>query len=289
MMHPGRLQRALLHYRWGTEPDVLPRLRLHLTYMWRHRRRLDLAAPRLFTEHVQHRKLHDRDQRLPLYADKLGVKSIVADRLGNDWVIPTLWHGETLPAVPPWPRPFVVKSRHGCKQIAFVRTPGVDWPALRARAARWVERRYGYWLDEWLYAVIPRGLLVEPFVGTGDRLPVDYKLFVFGGEVAYVQVHLTRERAHRWSVLDLDWRPMIPGGETPPRPASLPAMVAAAQELSRGFAFVRVDFYEVSGVPKFGEMTFYPGSGLDPVNPPHLDAVMGDLWRKALSYTPIAD
>lgn len=267
--------------------SVLARLRLHLTYTWRHRRRLNLEDPRLFTELIQHRKLHDRDPRLPLYADKLRVKDVVAAALGLEWVIPTWWHGEALPPRPSWPTPFVVKSRHGCKQIAFVRSPGTDWPALRARADRWVARPYGYWLDEWLYAAIPRGLLVEPFVGQGGELPVDYKLFVFGGEVAYVQVHLRREHAHRWLVLDLDWRPMVPGGETPPRPRSLPAMIAAARVLARGFAFVRVDFYEVEGVPKFGEMTFYPGSGLDPMDPPHLDSVMGDLWRNALSYTPM--
>jgi len=41
---------------------------------------------------------------------------------------------------------------------------------------------------------------------------------------------------------------------------------------------VRVDFYEIDGHPRFGEMTFYPGSGLDPFDPPALDAMLGDRW-----------
>lgn len=55
-------------------------------------------------------------------------------------------------------------------------------------------------------------------------------------------------------------------------------MIAAAETLSAGFAFVRVDLYEVSGQPRFGEMPFYPGSGLDPFNPPELDGIMRASW-----------
>ena len=58
-------------------------------------------------------------------------------------------------------------------------------------------------------------------------------------------------------------------------------MIDAAEELGRDFDFVRVDFYEVDGRPRFGEMTFYPGSGLEPVEPPWLDLEMGRQWREA--------
>lgn len=260
---------------------MLARCRVHLTYAWRHRRLARIAAPMLFTELVQHRKLFNRDPHLPRWADKVTVKNEVAAILGSEWVIPTWWHGAQLPEEVAWPYPFVVKSRHGCNQIAFVRSPDVDWQAIRRRARRWVVSRYGHWLDEWLYSAIPQGLLLEPFIGTDGVLPIDYKLFVFGGQVAFVQVHLDREEAHRWVVLDRDWRPASVTACVPERPKSLTAMIEAAETLCRGFDFVRVDFYEVGGRPKFGEMTFYPGSGLDPLDPPELDAVMGALWRAA--------
>ena len=257
--------------------------RVRLVYWWRHRRAVDLADPRLFTELVQHRKLFDRDPRQPLLADKVLVKQWVAERLGPDWVIPTLWHGRALPVRPPWPTPFVVKARHGCRQNAFVRDTAVDWPTLRRRAARWTARRYGYWLDEWLYRQIPRGVLVEPFVGSGGELPVDYKLYVFGGRVEFIQVHLGREHDHRWLVMDRRWRRVsaASGDPDPPRPVSLDRMLDAAAELARGHEFVRADFYEVGDRPLFGELTFYPGSGLDRFNPVALDRVMGEHWRRA--------
>ncbi|MES2337549.1 MAG: ATP-grasp fold amidoligase family protein [Pseudomonadota bacterium] len=265
----------------------LARLRITLTYLWRHRRLPALTRPQRFTELVQWRKLHDRDARMPVLADKVRVKAHVADRIGAEWLIPTLWTGDVLPETPPWPTPFVVKSRHGCNQTRVVRDRA-DWSAIRVAAARWLRRPYGYWLDEWLYRGIDRGLLVEPFVGVGDDLPVDYKFYVFGGRVAFVQVHLDRARRHRWILLDRDWTRLSGRGDAalPDVPSQLPAMIVAAETLGRGFDFVRVDLYQPADRPLFGEMTFYPGSGLDPFDPPELDLVIGARWRAVRAGWP---
>lgn len=259
------------------------RLRIALTYLWRHGRFPHLMSSTRFTELVQIRKLADRDPRLPRLADKVAVKAFVTEQLGESWVTPTLWQGCELPATPPWPVPFVVKSRHGANQRAFVRTGGEDWNTIRRRARRWMRAPFGEWLDEWLYGEIERGLLVEPFIGGGGELPVDYKLYVFGGRVEFVQVHLDRERDHRWIIFDRDWRRVSsPTRDAdPPAPASLPAMIAAAETLAGGIDFVRADFYEIAGAPRFAELTFYPGSGLDPFDPPALDLAMGALWLQA--------
>ena len=263
----------------------LARARVNLTYRWRHGCWPDLAAPTRFNELVQVRKLQDRDARMPVLADKVRAKVFVADRLGRDWVIPTLWHGTTLPDMPPTSSAFVVKSRHGCNQRAFVRFSTENWPAIRRRAAGWMRRGYGGWLDEWAYSQIPRGLLIEPFIGENGTLPVDWKVFVFGGRACFVQVHLERETQHRWIVMDLDWRRVsAPTADADPAPpTNLRRMLCAAEALATGFDFVRVDFYEVAGRPLFGEMTFYPGSGLDPFDPVALDGVMGRAWLDSIT------
>jgi len=255
-------------------------LRLHLTYLWRHRRPLSLGNPTRFTELVQRRKLRDRDRRVPPLIDKVAVKRFVAEALAPEWVTPTLWSGEELPAAPAWPYPFVVKSRHGCNQRRFVRDGGEDWRAIRRAATGWMSSAYGHWLDEWGYHAVPRGILVEPFIGDGAMLPVDYKFYVFHGRVAAVQVHLDREHAHRWILFDPLWRRLssVNTDPDPAPPATLDRMVAGAETLARGFDFVRVDFYDTGATPRFGEMTFYPGSGLDPFDPPELDEVLGRLW-----------
>lgn len=255
-------------------------LRVTLTYVWRHRRLPDLDDPQSFTELVQLRKLYDRDARMPAMADKVAVKALVAERLGRAWVVPTLWAGERLPDRSRWSRPIVVKSRHGCNQNAFVQG-GADWPAVRARTARWLRSSYGGWLDEWLYAHIPRGVLIEPFVGVGHRLPIDYKFYVFGGRASHVQAHLDRGIAHRWVMHDREWTPVTNSAPRIARPSALRDMIAAAEEMARGFDFARVDLYQPAAQPLFGEISFYPGSGLDRFDPPGLDAELGALWLQA--------
>jgi hypothetical protein len=154
---------------------------------------------------------------------------------------------------------------------------------VRARTKKWVKRTYGRWLDEWLYGQIPRGLLVEPFVGKQGELPIDYKIFVFGGRATYVQVHLERDKRHRWIVLDRNWARVsaATADANPVCPKSLDRMLDAAETLARGFDFVRCDFYEIDDTPLFGEMTFYPGSGLDKFNPIALDKMFGQSWLDA--------
>jgi hypothetical protein len=258
-------------------------LRIQLTYWWRHRRLARLEAPLLFTEWVQHRKLHDRDPRLPALADKVRVKEFVAERLGAEWATPTLWRGQSLPKEPAWDFPYVVKSRHGCGHTVVVRDFASHVAAVR-RSRQWMQRSYGAWLDEWLYGEIERGLLVEPFIGEGLSLPIDYKVFVFGGQARFVQVHLGRGEEHRWIVLDTQWRRVSPPTDDadPTVPNSLGAMLRAAEQLAEGFCFVRADFYDLDGKARFGELTFYPGSGLERVEPPRLDLFMGLLWSAAL-------
>ena len=172
--------------------------------------------------------------------------------------------------------PFAVKSRHGCGHLRIVRNDR-DYAIAKRDAQQWVRQIYGGWLDEWAYGQIPRGILVEPFIGNGPELPIDYKFFVFGGRVEFIQVHLERATAHRWIVFDLGWQRVSPPHEIadPAPPFNLNIMIEAAEALGAGFDFVRVDLYEVEEHALFGEMTFYPGSGLELVQPQSLDQQMG--------------
>lgn len=264
----------------SAKPHLAAMARLHLTYLWRHRRLLSLSRPTRFTELVQRRKLVDRDPRLPGFIDKLMVKRFVADRLGSAWVTPTLWSGDELPVMPPCTGLCVVKSRHGCGQTEIVDPGASNWTDVRLRARSWTERSYGSWLDEWGYRDVPRGLLIEPFVGTPPTLPIDYKLYVFHGRVEAIQVHLGRATDHRWSLFDRSWQQLSAGAsiDTIHPPETLAQMIEGAEVLGSGFDFVRIDFYDVGTAPRFGEMTFYPGSGLDRFNPPELDLMLGRLW-----------
>lgn len=260
--------------------DALARLRIRLSYWWRHGRLPNLDQPSTFTEWVQWRKLNERSLPLAHLTDKAAAKAHVVDRLGAHWVVPTLWQGQVAPEAPPWSTPFVIKSSHGCNQYAIVRDVARDWPAALARTRRWTRGNYGAWLDEWGYSTSEPGLMVEPFVGVGDTPPKDYKIYIFNGSAEVVQVHSDRLTNHRWVQYDRDWNRVSVGAELEP-PKGLASMLAAAEALGQGHDFLRVDFYDTPGQPLFGEYCLYPGSGLDRFDPVALDEHLGAKWRAA--------
>jgi hypothetical protein len=243
---------------------------------------------RTHTEKIQRAKIFNRDPRLPQRADKILVKDFVRDRLGSEWVTPTLWHGEHLPPLEQrtWPIPFVAKANNGSSWNFFVRQQSdLDWKRIESLTAEWQSRRYGAEWGEWLYGVIIPALLVEPFIGELCELPVDYKLWTFGGKVQMVQAATDRYSELKCTMFDTNWDRLpvkiaaYPSDPRPiPKPLSLNRMIEAAEIFAEDLPFVRIDFYEVGNVPKFGEMSFYPGAGIDGFDP--LDFKLGKLWPK---------
>lgn len=261
---------------------ALGALHLALLYRARHGRWPDLTNPRRFTEWVQWRKLNDRCLERARLTGKRYGKAVAIAALGPEMVVPTLWYGPALPVEPLWPMPFMIKANHGCGQSIAVHSRA-DWRRARGRARRWVAARYGAALGEWHYRAAERGLIVEPFLATPDPFPLDYKIYLFGGRAVMIQLHEGRGGDHRWSQFDLDWRPLSRRASRRPAPRSLDAMIAAAERLGASHDFVRVDFYEIDGRPMFGEFCLFPGSGLDPFDPPELDDWLGELWSAQVS------
>ena len=53
-------------------------------------------------------------------------------------------------------------------------------------------------------------------------------------------------------------------------------MLELAKKLSVNIPFLRVDFYTVDGKIYFGELTFFPASGLEKYEPEEWDETFGD-------------
>jgi len=246
-----------------------------------------LRDPRTYNEKIQYRKLFEDTSRFSIYADKIAVKGLVSRLLGEDFVIPTLWSGTQLPdrPDPAWPTPFVVKANHTSGWNVFVTDLGsIDWDEVRRRSAWWSKVRYAAHLHETWYNRIAPQILIEPMIGDGRTPPEDYKFYVFHGRVHYIHVDTSRFTEHRRAFFDRDWKRQAFGSLYPietrelNRPRYLEQMIAAAETLGRDFSFVRVDFYELEEGPKFGELTFAPGSGFSRFSPPHYDRLLGELW-----------
>ncbi len=214
------------------------------------------------------------------------MKEFVADTLGSAWCIPTHYCGKSLPEQPQWPMPFVMKPTHSSGLVRFILSEE-DYAPARALAAAWLTWDLSSDHGEWQYSRIDPRIIVEPQIGSADEPPDDYKFFVFGGRVEMIQVDVARFADHRRAMYDPNWvrQEFGIGYQLPEhaidRPQHLEEMIAAAQRLAAGFAFVRVDFYELEDGPRFGEMTFTPGAGYQRFIPPQMDRVLGDLWPMA--------
>lgn len=266
-------------------------MRLSHNYLLATGRVLDLKTPKTFTEKVQLAKLNWRSPRMVALADKVEAKKVVAGLLGDQWVTPTLFAGPALPPVAErnWPVPYVIKPSHRSGKNHFVREldPTPDWPLVDRVVAEVLARPYGSRLGEWVYSQIPPQVLVEPFIG-GAEVPSDYKLYAFGGKVAFTSMNWNRFQAAgvMRATFDRDWTrlPFVmndygdyDGDDVPKRPASYDEMIAGAEVLAKGFPFARVDLYEIDGRPRFGEVTFYPQSGFFRM-PLNYDLAVGALW-----------
>jgi len=254
-------------------------------------RRLHLLFPRAHSEWIHHYKFLRRDSWLPELTDKIEAKRFVADRVGEEYVIPTYWCGPRLP--PPrvrrrWPRPYFIKAAHGCHQDVEVPATGrVRWDRIERRVERWLRSTYGGRGGEWQYARLPKRLIVEQRLGEPDVLPDDYKFWVFQGRVHYV--HWFTDRGlptYGGRIVDRDWNEPFRSVSQrtheryPPVPQSLETMMWIAETLGEGFRFVRVDLYEIDGHPFVGELTFTPSAGFHTLDPDRVDFELGRLWRK---------
>jgi len=255
----------------------------------------NLANPRRFSEKMQHLKLMLHDERMPGLVDKVRVKDFVSTALGEEWLIPTLWHGDrvTEDVLRNAPKPSVVKANHSSAQILFLHANS-NLKEAADEANSWLSYDHHVIHREWAYGNVQRQILIEPFIGE-DKAPDDYKFWVFDGAVRFIQVDHGRFNNHTrqfytpaWKRLDFRMNYPSTGPDTPP-PPHLRQMLQAARTLANGFRFVRVDLYDTPDRPLFGELTFAPEAGLCRFDPPEVDLRLGETWSYPLSPNEVAN
>lgn len=256
----------------------------------------DLDRPHGFNEKILVKVLNDRRPYLTLFSDKLRVRDYVL-RKAPTLLQPTLyWWSDRAEELPfeALPSQFVLKANHGSGWNCLVANKAALRRSDLVKLGRsWLKSDFTVVGREWAYKNIRRAVYAEQLLhGDGQTEPADYKLFVFAGRVRVIQVDRDRFTHHTQVLYDASWN-RIAGtvaaapGEPVARPVSLAAMINAAESLSAGVDFVRVDLYEIGGRAYFGELTSSPNKGLSPFRPGSLDEVLGayfqlDDYTKAL-------
>jgi len=232
-----------------------------------------LLSPHGFSEQLQRSKIFGRKSIHTLYADKLKVRNLVAQKIGSNHLVPLLWHGTDLRDAP-WadlPQAFVIKANHGSgtnilvhDKDSFDRDKAIN---LTNRWLRYYE--HSRWTAEWQYRHIPPRLLIEAMLPTPDgNTLIDHRFFCFHGRVFCVQVDTNRDGINHRDFFDRAFTPLpVVYTNNPPytgqitRPACFDEMVKLAEKLAADEPFVRVDLYDCAK-PMFAELTLHPRSGI---------------------------
>lgn len=249
----------------------------------------NLDNPRSFSEKLQWLKLRYRNALWPALSDKYLVREFVASRIGDTYLTPLLGVWDTVDQIDQddLPDSFVLKPTHGSGWIVLCGDRSeFDWDDARRKLRRWMRRNFFYHCREWVYKDLTPRIVCEAMLLDEDgNVPRDYKFFCFDGQPRYIQVDIDRFGWHHRHIYDTDWRkiPMeleYPGSPgTVPPPPTLPLMLDLAGRLSAEIPFCRVDFYSWGKDVRFGEITFFPGAGIEDFRPRHMDLEFGRLLR----------
>ena len=261
----------------------------------------------------------DRNPQLTVFADKVAVRTYIAERVGAAFVVPVVCiaePGESID-VEALPRECAIKVSHGSGGVIVVteradpsatlpEDPRVGWVRfeihpdqlsphrMRALLSHWVGLSYEWWPGrdpEWAYrGVLPR-VVVEPLItGPNGGPPREYKVFCFNGHAQVIRVDhgsvaggkVFTHYDRDWNHLDVDFIEtgyLHSQGAREGKPAFLSDLIHVSERLTDGVDFARVDLIDDNGSLRVGEITNYPTAGNFAFSPADFGDWFGKDWN----------
>jgi hypothetical protein len=247
----------------------------------------NLDQPITFSEKLQWMKLNYHNPLMQITADKWEVRAYLKKKGYGALLSTVISVHDTIKDfdVQKLPKNFVVKATHGSGwNLICTDKEKINWFWWKKIMHIWLNNNIFWPGREWPYKYMKPRLIVEEVLVDNSGCLMDYKFFCFNGKVKFVQANKGRDtKEHAQNFYDLEWKILPFGKDLKPRadiiidaPINLYKMSEIAQDLSKEFPFVRIDFYEVNKKVIFGEMTFYPKSGLPDFNPIEYDLILGE-------------
>lgn len=143
----------------------------------------NLKNPITYNEKLQWLKLYDRKPEYSLIVDKYEVKRYIADRIGKQYVIPTLgvWDNFNDIDFDELPNKFVLKCTHDSGGLVICRDKTkLDIELAKKRINSALKQNY-YWQGrEWPYKNVKPRIIAEQYMEDMSAKKInDYKLFTF--------------------------------------------------------------------------------------------------------------
>lgn len=257
---------------------------------------MDFKNPETFTEKMQWLKLYNRKPIYTTMVDKYAVKKYVGKIIGMEYIIPTIgvWNSFEEIDFDSLPKKFVIKCTHDSGGLIICTDKSsLNINNAKAKIATSLQTDFYSLGREWPYKNVPRKIIAEQYMEDNNSYQnnsvndlVDYKFYCFNGEPAYCQVIRNRNICETIDFYDMSWNhmpfcglnPKASNGNTPvEKPNCFNKMLSIVRKLSNGIPFSRIDLYLIDSRIFFGEITFFPGSGIGMFTPNNWNKKLGDM------------
>lgn len=254
-------------------------------------KRLNFKNPQTFNEKLQWLKLYNRNPEYTRMVDKYEVREYIKEKIGEEYLIPLLGVWDKFDDIDfdSLPNQFVLKCTHDSGGLVICKDKSkLDIEAARNKINKCLKRNFYYLTREWPYKNVKPRIIAEKFMEDENGTDLkDYKIMCFGGKVkcAFVCSDRYDEGGLRVTFFDREWNKLPFERHYPSskreikKPKSYEKMVGIAELLSKNMKFVRIDFYEIEGKIYFGEITFFPGSGMEEFSPDIWDYKLGEMIK----------
>ena len=267
-----------------TIPD---KLFLKLLYKKNIGKKLNFDNPKTFNEKLQWLKIYDRNPLYVKLVDKYEVRNYIKEKIGEEYLIPLIGVYNRFEDIKfeLLPNQFVLKCTHDSGGVFVCKDKEkCDFMEMKNKVNKLLKRNFFYQSREWPYKEVKHKIIIEKYMQEDGKAELtDYKLMCFNGKVKCTLVCSDRNSKSglRKDFYDTNWNrlPFQKHGKNlehqMPKPENYELMVQLAEKLARDFKFLRVDLYEISGKIYFGELTLYPGAGIEKFEPSEWDEILG--------------
>lgn len=246
----------------------------------------NLENPKTFSDKQQWMKLNYKNPLMTICADKYAVREYLKEKGYESILSNVIGYYKTVEEIniDNLPNEFVLKASHGSGWNLIVKDKtDIAWRPWKLIMDCWLQNDI-YWPGrEWPYKEMPKSIICEELMTDSSGELMDYKFHCFNGVPKYIQANKGRSsKRHAQNFYDLNWKILPFGKDLIPlpdveidKPHCLSKMLLIAEDLAQNFPFVRVDLYEVNKEIIFGELTFFPKSGLPDFVPAEYDSIIG--------------
>lgn len=250
---------------------------------------LNFENPVTFNEKIQWLKINNRESEYTIMVDKYKVREYISETIGEQYLIPLLgvWDSPDEINFDILPDEFVLKCNHnsGMGMCICKNKSTLNIEKVKQDLSNGLNENYYLLYREWPYKNVEKKIIAEKYMSDQGKELQDYKIHCFNGIPKIILVCRDRfsDTGLTEDFFDIEWNHLNISRENCKHsvdkikaPKNLKLMLRLARILSENIPFVRIDFYEINGKVYFGEITFFPASGLKKFIPEKWDIDLGN-------------